>query len=575
MQRRLLAILVACAFFSTTALAATPRPVGRATIRNPRFHGEANTMMYTVSVTVDGTAADADHVAAVGYVEAADYTTCTDDTTPWKWASSQTYDTSATRTWTLYNFVPGREYYYKWMVGDPSGTVRTRCGPLGTTAAPTPTLPENLADLNIQYQKSGSAYETKYVLVETDDCGTGGPGDDPIYYVVVVDADEETIVWYLDVAASTGLRGVGSGLHYEEGLTGDDDRFHLTVSNEAIYEWGFDGATKGSYEFASTGGCDGSVGSMGPCLHHDVVRSNETGNIYAVAAQVSSVDPTGTEWDLRCDTTSRFLDEGYVVLDSTWSVTDENFLISDVGWDPAVDGGPGASSYAMIPASCASRHWSGVFDPAYGIIDWGHENSLAVSSFDGDEVIDLSFKLWDQVVRFDALTGEQLWSLSPNAGYSDWGTVQIAAGVSGAADFDGQHDVHPLSSDRLMMIDNRGDPIGSRVLEIELRERPLATIIRKSWMLVDPVGDPLRCGFQGTAQPVPGSTDDHVLSMCADDFSIMELDDPTGGTGSAPPLHISLPDGTTDAFCASGGPADRREIQGWHRGYPLARVGEF
>jgi len=55
----------------------------------------------------------------------------------------------------------------------------------------------------------------------------------------------------------------------------------------------------------------------------------------------------------------------------------------------------------------------------------------------------------------------------------------------------------------------------------------------------------------------------------------MELDDPTGGTGSPPPLYISLPDGTSDPFCASGGPATRRDIQGWHRGYPLERVGEF
>jgi hypothetical protein len=575
MPRRLLALLIACALFSTTAFAATPRPVGAATVRNPRFHGDANTMMYTVAVKVDGTAADADHVAAVGYVEAADYTTCTDATTPWKWASSQTYDTSATRTWTLYNFVPGRHYYYKWMVGDPSGTVRTRCGPLQTTAAPTPTLPDNLADLNIQYQKSGAAYESRYVLVETNDCGTGTPGDAANYYLVVVDADEETIVWYLDVGASTGIRGVGNGLKYEEGLTPDDDRIHLSVSNEAIFEWGFDGSTKQNYDFTSVGGCDGSVGSMGPCLLHDVARSNETGNTYAVAAAVSSVDPTGTEWDLRCDTSSRFLDEGYVVLDSDGAVTGDNFIIADAGFDPAVDGGPDASTYAKSPGSCASHHWAGVFDPAYGMIDWGHENSLAVSSFGGDEVIDLSFKQWDEIVRFDALTGDLLWTLSPNAGYSDWGPVQMAAGVAGPADFDSQHDVHPISSSRLMMLDNRGSPVGSRVLEVELRAKPLVTVIQKSWALVDAAGDPLRCPKQGTAQPVPGSTDDHVLSTCADEWSIMELDDPTGGTGSPPPLYISLPDGTSEPFCASGGPASRRDIQGWHRGYPLERVGEF
>jgi hypothetical protein len=81
--------------------------------------------------------------------------------------------------------------------------------------------------------------------------------------------------------------------------------------------------------------------------------------------------------------------------------------------------------------------------------------------------------------------------------------------------------------------------------------------------------------LQGTAQQVPGSIDDHVLTLCSTDFSIIELEDPTGGTGTPPPLYISLPDGTPDDFCLSGGPATRGEIQGWHKGYPLARVGQF
>jgi hypothetical protein len=574
MLLRLIATFVAWVLATGTALAVTPRPVGVTQVRNPMFNGEANTMMYTVTVRVNGTAADADHVAAVGYVPAADYTTCGDAATEWKWASEQVYDTSATRTWTLYNFVPGTAYYYKWMVGDPSGVVRSRCGPLATTAAPTPTLPENLADLNIQYQKSG-AYQTRYVLLETDDCGAGGPGDAPNYYLVVLDADEETIVWYLDVGAASGLVGVGSGLHYEEGITPDDDRIHLTVSKEAIFEWGFDGSTNGVYDFAAVGGCDGSSGAMGPCIHHDVVRSNETGNTYAIAAQVSAIDPTDTAWE-DCRANSRFLDEGYVVLDSDMAAIGSNFIIADHGFDPAVDGGPSAAHWAMVAGGCNSRHWGGTFDPAYGIIDWGHENSLGVSSFDGDEVIDLSFKQWDQILRFDAATGDLLWSLSSNPGYSDWGAVSVAGGVTGAADFDSQHDVHAIGSNRLMMMDNRGEPTGSRVLEIELMEGPPAsTRIQKSWAVVDAAGDPVRCNIEGTGQQVPGSTDDHVVAVCSSEFAIMELDDPTGASGTPAPLYISLPDGTPDDFCLSGGPPMRGEIQGWHKAYPLARVGEF
>jgi hypothetical protein len=454
MPRRLLALLLACAFFSSTAFAVTPRPVGRVLVRNPMSNGVANTMMYTVTVTVDGTASDADHVAAVGYVEADDYGTCTDTTTPWKWAASQTYDTSATRSWTLYNFVPGRSYYYKWMVGDPSGTVRTRCAALRTPTMATPTLPDKLADLNLRYDKTGT-YETRYVLLETEDCGAGGVGDPSTYYLVVVDADEETIVWYLDVGASTGLLGLGSGLHYEEGLTPADDRMHLTVNNQAIFEWGFDGAINGTYDFGD--GCDGATGALGPCVHHDIVRSNDTGNTYAIAAAVSSVDAIGTDWDARCDASSQFLDEGYLVLDSNWSLIGDNYIIRDQGFDPTVDGGPNASMYAMASGSCDSRHWAGTYDPAIGIIDWGHQNALSVSSFDGDEVIDVSYKNWDRILRFDAATGDLLWSLSPNSGYSDWGRVRVDTGVTGMADFEAQHDVHAIDSNRLMMIDNRGD----------------------------------------------------------------------------------------------------------------------
>jgi hypothetical protein len=571
MPRRLLALLF-CALFSTAAFAATPRPVGRVLVRNPMFHGVANTMMYTVAVTVDGTGSDADHVAAVGYVEAADYGSCTDTTTPWKWAASQTYDTSATRTWTLYNFVPGRSYYYKWMVGTPGGTVRTRCAALRTSTMATPSLPANLADLNLRYQKTGP-YETKYVLFETEDCGAGGMSDPSSYYLVVVDADEESIVWYLDVGANTGLPGIASGLHYEEGLTPDDDRMHLTVGNEAIYEWGFDEVAKGIYDFGADDECDGQTGSLGPCVHHDIVRSNDTGNTYAIAAKVSPVTAIGTDWDARCDATSQFLDEGYLVLDPDFSLVDENFLIEDQGFDPAVDGGPDASMYAMASGSCDSRHWAGTYDPAIGIIDWGHQNAMSVSSYDGYEVIDLSYKNWDRILRFDAATGDLLWSLSPNSGYSDWGRVRIDSGVSGAADFDSQHDVNAIGSNQFMMIDNRGETTGSRVLEIELTDTPTPTTwIRKSWAITDSAGAPIRCPIEGTGRQVPGSTDDHVLSMCADSYAVMELDDPTGASGTSPLLYISLP---STNYCAGGGPASRADIQGWHKGYPLERVGAF
>ena len=72
---------------------------------------------------------------------------------------------------------------------------------------------------------------------------------------------------------------------------------------------------------------------------------------------------------------------------------------------------------------------------------------------------------------------------------------------------------------------------------------------------------------------VPNSENAFVL--CANLRIAAELDDPTGNTGSAPPLVISLPNGDTEAFCTSGGPTERSGLRGWHRAFALATVGEF
>ena len=95
--------------------------------------------------------------------------------------------------------------------------------------------------------------------------------------------------------------------------------------------------------------------------------------------------------------------------------------------------------------------------------------------------------------------------------------------------------------------------------------------------MVDGAGDPLQCPMEGTAEFVPDSPDEHAFGVCKDHYAIVEMDDPTGNTGTAPPLVISLPDGSPSEgpFCASGGPAARELIRGWHRAFPLETVGEF
>jgi hypothetical protein len=569
------AAVLVLGFVPGTARAVVPGMPKKPVITNPSFDDVVNTMMYTVTVTVDGTGADADHEARVGFVPASEYTTC-NRTTTWKWSRTQTFDTTATRSWTLYNFLPGTAYYYKVLIG--TGTrSRSLCGMLSTPAAPTPKLPTNLSYLNIQYEWAGPFHpaDTKYVILETDDCGAsgmklGGARD----HLVVLDTVNETIVWYLDIAAMAGLRGgSGTGFRYQPGPTETSGRILLSVARRYLYEWGFDGSTINFYDFGTGGECEGDAGAMGPCLHHDAFKSDDSGLTYALSSKLSSVDAMGTEWEDSCGDTSLFIDDGWSVLDDTFTVTDEWSLMADHGYDPTVDGGPHAMALAARPMGCDSDIWNGTFDRTWGVIDWTHTNSITASHFGAIEVLDMSLKEWDQVLRFNANTGALQWRLSGRTADSDWDLV-IAKGVTGSATFSDQHDAHAIAMNRLMMFDNRGDSAGSRVLEISLDTATDTATIEKSWAMVNAGGNPLTCGVEGSAEVVPGSTD-HVLAMCAELRIFAELDDPTGNSGTPPPLVISLPNGTTDDFCTTGGPSERGMIRGWHRVFPMATVGEF
>jgi len=259
------------------------------------------------------------------------------------------------------------------------------------------------------------------------------------------------------------------------------------------------------------------------------------------------------------------------VLDSTWSPIEDHYLVDDYGYDPTVDGGPTDDAFASRPGACDSSYWTRSFDPAYGVMEWTHANAIAASSFGSREVIDFSLRDWDQVIRFDAETGDRLWSLSADAAYSDWGTLRKATGIVGRADFQAQHGVHAIAADTLMMFDNRGAGAQSRVLEIALTRDPNAATIQKSWAIVDEVGDPILCPIEGAAELVPGS--DHVIALCTSRHAFVELDDPTGNTGTPPPLFVGLPHDAT--FCLADGPSSVSGISGWHKGYPAERIGQF
>jgi hypothetical protein len=300
-------------------------------------------------------------------------------------------------------------------------------------------------------------------------------------------------------------------------------------------------------------------------------KSDDTGNTYVMTTMLGTITTEDSVWEDACGTDTPFVNDGFTVLDDSFDLASEHYLMDDYGYDPGVDGGPNATMLAARPHACMGDTWSRSFPD--GVVDWTHANSIAASRFGATEFVDISIKEWDQVVRFNAATGALVWRLSPHADYTDWGTMVTAPGVVGRAEFADQHDVHAIAPNTLMMLDNQGDAGGARALEIHLTAFPPTATIEKSWAMVNAGGNPLECELEGSAEMVPDSENAFVL--CANLRIAAELDDPTGNTGTAPPLVISLPNGETEEFCTTGGPTERSSLRGWHRAFPLATVGQF
>jgi hypothetical protein len=294
---------------------------------------------------------------------------------------------------------------------------------------------------------------------------------------------------------------------------------------------------------------------------------------YVLSSKLAADDATGTEWEDMCGTDARFVDDGYLTLNRRFAVTGDRYLMDDYSYDPTVDGGPNAEEDAAMRTACASPTWEHFFDPSVGSIDWTHANSIAGSRFGMQEVLDYGVKGWDEVIRLRASTGARMWTLSSHADRSEWGPLGIEPGIVGEAAFADQHDAHAVSSTALMMFDNLGDPSGARVLRIALTGVGVSreATIDRSWAVVDAAGDPLDCPLEGSGREVPNTSGERVLANCNDEYTVVELDDATGNTGTVPSLAISLPE--VD-YCASGGPA-ARSFRGWHRAFPLVTVGEF
>jgi hypothetical protein len=537
---------LAAVLASDPAAAAVP-PIQSVRVAHP--YVPANTMMFQVTVRVRDHAADADHVATVGFAPSG--TDCATGT--WRTAPAQQFDTVNARTWILYDFLPGAAYDYKVQVGS-GATARTQCGALGS-----PRLPANLQALNFQYAKG--SYDTRYVVLDVEDCGTGTGRSAAREYLVAVDTDAETVVWYLDVASRSSLGGVEN-----KGWRLQSDRFLVVMDKRYLYEWAWDGTILSAKDLAAGGECDDSD-SYGPCVNHDAYRSDATGETFVITTRQSTASLAGTPWE-SC-TGSLFVDDGFTVLDDDANVIDQRFLMTDYGYDPTLDGGPHVGTPVEI--GCANMTWKPYFDP-YDSIDWTHLNSISGSSFGGDEVLDLSVKEFDQIVRLDA-AGDVLWTLASDPAYSDWGTIRRATGVFGPPRFSSQHDVHAVSADEILMFDNVGDRSGGRAIRIALDDGPPATATMvASWAVVDAAGTRLGCDLQGSARELPGT--DRVLATCSDAYTVVELDDPTGAE-TVPALALWLDDTTSGAsrFCTSGGPTSLDALHGFYRAVPVGAIG--
>src|SRR6185503_9558904 len=112
-------------------------------------------------------------------------------------------------------------------------------------------------------------------------------------------------------------------------VTPAEDRILMNINQRYLYEWYFDGTESRLWDFSPSHECDGRTGSEGPCVHHDVNTSDASGNTYVLSTRPSDTDVTGTEWEDDCGSASRFLDDGFRVLDSGWNVIDEYYIISD------------------------------------------------------------------------------------------------------------------------------------------------------------------------------------------------------------------------------------------------------
>ncbi len=351
------------------------------------------------------------------------------------------------------------------------------------------------------------------------------------------------------------------------------------TGHDAVFKWRMNGTTASS-DTSVSGKCTGATGDRGPCVSHDAWYSAYSNRTYVVAASLSSTeDEVGTDWDTACTNSGHFVNDGFdFYAGGTLGTlsTGVRLMGASTAYDPDNKNQP----YTPGVPSCNSMYWTMDFEG--DVFDWTHANSVSAFASGGTEVIYLSLKEWNQILKFNA-GGLLQWALSADATAPGSIPFYKDPAITGPTRFADQHDVHPdVSGLYLYMLDNTGAASGARVLSIlviPILGVTTATIVG-SWPLVDDALDHLMCPAQGSGEEIPGSGGS-VLALCngtdaAGDtaYVIEELTDADGIASVAPAMLLTVPDDDA-TFCDGDGPAHLSDIRGWYRAFPMDHVGDF
>jgi hypothetical protein len=392
---------------------------------------------------------------------------------------------------------------------------------------------------------SGSQ-KTNYVMFETP--GTGSSRR----YIAIVNVSGGFICWYQDVQDAVSSSRI-TGWSYT------DDNTVLAVLNQGyLYEWDLDGSVLHSENLSAD--CQGGTGDEGPCPHHDAYRNPDNGRTYLTMGSIYDVvtppvaNPTYTG-ETGLDS---FVEDGYRGFSSDWSSHSDYGTIADMSQDPNTYGGP--------RPECLTTYWTGTLDASYSPCDWTHANGISAMQVGSTVRVYLSLRNWDRIVAWDPVSETVKWELSgyDNSNVGDL-ALSLDSGVTGDANFYGQHHVTYHNGD-LLMFDNRRNPetgasSDARAIQVEIdaSEGVKTATIVKSWVMrtYTTHNAITTCGNgQGSAVVVPGSSGNNALVDCGIQALVQELDEPDGSTDYDPLFPMS-PGGTI------------------YRAYPLITVGEF